>query len=511
MLTFAYLAPLLLVILLLASGRVGTVGAGAVGLVAAAAAAIVSPTGRLIGRGIGSLLPSTAPSSTRELLLAAWLAREGAVGLWLAWHVLVVVVGGIFLWRCLEAVHRRSPEPATPDLRVEADPALLQRRLWFATFLLGPFTESVTGFGVGCIIALAFILRLGLRGLPALLLALFSQMLVPWGALAIGTVLGATLAVVPLPVLGYGSAVLQGPMLLLYLLLFWWLAALCGVRSGPLQKLDDLAWTAALWAMLLLANRFIEVEIAGASAAGVLLVLRWLRDARPDRAAWSATLRRVWPYVLLVSLLLASRLVPPLQSFLRESLAIDAFGGTPVFSPLYTPASFLILVGAIVLMTAGSRGSAVIEALRTTARAIWRPVLVTVLFVIMARIYGGSGMAVALASALHDGMGRAAILCSPLLAAVGGFLTASNAGANAMLMPLQAALAQQAGIDVPLLAVLQNSVGSNLTMLSPPRVALGLAMLAGSVGEAEVYRRGWVLSLPALTVGLGAAALLLVT
>jgi len=118
---------------------------------------------------------------------------------------------------------------------------------------------------------------------------------------------------------------------------------------------------------------------------------------------------------------------------------------------------------------------------------------------------------VALAGALHDGMGRAAILCSPLLAAVGGFLTASNAGANAMLMPLQAALAQQAGIDVPLLAVLQNSVGSNLTMLSPPRVALGLAMLAGSVGEAEVYRRGWVLSLPALTVGLGAAALLLVT
>src|SRR5258708_1462994 len=67
---------------------------------------------------------------------------------------------------------------------LEANP----RRLWSVCFLLAPFAEAVTGFGVGYIIALAALRRLGL-----------------------------------------GSALLQVPIHVFYLLLYWRFARQAGV------------------------------------------------------------------------------------------------------------------------------------------------------------------------------------------------------------------------------------------------------------------------------------------
>jgi lactate permease len=512
MLTAAYLAPLLLVILLLAGGRVGTVGAGFAGLVAAAAAAVVSPVAQLAGRGIGALGQRGAPQGAQELLVAAWLAKEALFGVWLAWLVIAVIVGGLFFWRCLEALRgtqpaARSTEAAAPT---SSDLVNRHRRLWFACFLLGPFAESVTGFGVGCIVALAYILGLGLRGLPALLLGLYSQILVPWGALAIGTTLGAALAAVPLADLGYGSAVLQAPMLALYLVLFWRLAAWAGGTPSMAQRLDDVLWTILLALTLIAANLLVEIEIAGAAAAGVLLLARWLSDERPDLAGLRATAVRVWPYLLLVGLLLATRLVPPLRELLRGAFALQPVPGLPSYAPLYNPGTLLVVSGIVALLATPAPLRAAGRALGATVVSGWRPVLVTLLFVVMARLYGGSGMAAALADAMHGAAGNLALLGSPAFAAIAGFLTASSAAGNAMVMPLQSALALQSGIDGFWLIALQNTVAANLTLLSPARVAMGVALMGATARESEVYRQGWWLALPALLVGLATAVLLLV-
>src|SRR6185295_4030597 len=107
-----------------------------------------------------------------------------------------------------------------------------------------------------------------------------------------------------------------------------------------------------------------------------------------------ATLRAIWPYALLVGLLLLSRTVPPLRAALG-ALAIDAFSGQPVYAPFYNPGSFLLLSGALVLAASATPWAAAGRALRGTAAMAWRPLLVTLVFVIMARLYGGSGMAAA--------------------------------------------------------------------------------------------------------------------
>ena len=266
MTTFLSLLPLLLVLGLLASGRASALVAGLAGLAAtlAASAALV--------------MQAEGPAA-----VALLFRREVPAGLGLSWHAIAIIVTGVFFHRANLA--RGGGIGGTGAL--EATP----RRLFSVCFLLAPFAESVTGFGVGYIIALAALRRLGIGGLPALLLGLYSQSLVPWGALAIGTTVGATLAGLTPNQLGLGSAVRQVPIHFLYLGLYWRFAREAGVPVPALQKLDDTLWTALLLALIWLANRASDVEIAAAAPTAFLLAVRFWRDERPDGAALRAPLR----------------------------------------------------------------------------------------------------------------------------------------------------------------------------------------------------------------------------
>jgi lactate permease len=479
MTTLLSLLPLLLVLGLLASGRASALVAGLAGLAAtlAASATLVMPDG---------------PAA-----VAALFRREVPAGLWLSWHVVAIIVTGLFFHRANLA--RAS---AGGDAALEATP----RRLFSVCFLLAPFAESVTGFGVGYIIALTALRRLGIGGMPALLLGLYSQSLVPWGALAIGTTVGATLAGMTPNELGLASAVLQVPIHALYLLLYWRFARDAGVEVPTLQKLDDLLWTALLLALIWGANRISDVEIAGAAPCALLLAVRFWRDERPDAARMRTTLAAAAPYVALTLALCATRLVPPLRDVLRPLWAMKPYENQPAFAPFYAPGFWLLLIGIVVALAARAPlGRIAGEALRGS----WRACAVTVAFVVMAEFYVGSGMATAIAEALRAAAGRGAALGVPLFAAVGGFLTGSGAAANAMLMPMETALARAVAVDPAWIAAIQNSVTTNLTMLSPIRVSMGAAILALSTSDAVLYRRAWPLALPPILVGVAAVALLL--
>lgn len=481
MTTFLALLPLLLVLGLLASGRASALVAGLAGLAATLLASFVI------------LVEARGPADLGALFL-----RETAAGAWLSWHVVAIIAAGMFFHRCLQA--RDGAAGASGAL--EANP----RRLWAVCFLLAPFGESVTGFGIGYIIALTALRRIGIGGLDALLLGLYSQSLVPWGALAIGTTVGATLAGLPPNELGLGSAVLQMPIHVLYLAIYWRLARQAGVPVSTAQKVDDAAWTAALLGLIWLLNLVSDVEIAGAAATALLLALRFWRDERPDGARLRATLRANAPYVALTLALCATRLVPPLRDTLKPLWALKPFDNQPAFAPFYAPGFWLVAIGLIVVWQARAPlGRVAVEA----GRGAWRACLVTLLFVVMAEFYVGSGMANAIAETLRSAAGRGSAVSVPLFAAVGGFLTGGGAAANAMLMPMATALARATDLDPAWIAAVQNSVCTNLTMLSPIRVSMGAAILALATPDAVLYRRAWPLAVPPLLTGVAAVLLLL--
>jgi lactate permease len=467
MTTLLSLLPLLLVLGLLASGRASALVAGLAGLAATLAASATL------------VLQSEGPAA-----VALLFRREVPAGLWLSWHVIAIIVTGVFFHRA-----NLARGGALGAGTLEPSP----RRLFAVCFLLAPFAESVTGFGVGYIIALAALRRLGIGGMPALLLGLYSQSLVPWGALAIGTTVGATLAGLTPGQLGLSSAVLQVPIHALYLLLYWRFAREAGVAVPALQKLDDALWTAALLALIWLANRFSDVEIAAAAPTALLLAVRFWRDERPDAARLRSTLRTAAPYVALTLALCATRLVTPLRDLLKPLWAMRPFDNQPAFAPFYAPGFWLLAIGlAVVLLARATAGEGRPgSGQRRLARLCRDP-----------RLRGDGGILCRLRHGNFDRRGAA-----------GGGGTRRRAGRadvrRGRRLPDRQRCGGQRHADAdgdgarprprPRPGLDRRDPEQrhrHLTMLSPIRVSMGAAILALSTSDAVLYRRAWPLALP---------------
>jgi lactate permease len=443
--------------------------------------------GRMVEAGLVGLalsLPAAAFALRPEFSFAPFVADAALRGLWLALHAASVITAGLFFFEVTRAGWATD---------IAAPGAVDPRKLWFGCFLLGPFCEAATGVGVGLVILVPYLQRMGLGGGIAVAFGLFSQILVPWGTLAIGTVLGAELAHLPLESLGLASAWLTAPLLLVYLATYWLLRAACLGRPRAAECVDDLLWTAALWALLLLAHRVVATDTAGLAAAGSLLLLRFLRDGGARARRDPRLLREAAPYALLTAVLLLVRGIPGVSSLLAQFWTLRPFNDLAPF-PIFQHASFWVaLVAAIVALAEGLPAAAWRDLGARLAARAWRPVTVTVVFVVMGEILALAGISEALAGELSAALGWGALAVSPWLAAAAGFLAGTNFASNAMLMPMQVALAGSLGVDPRWLAALQNVAGSNFTLLSPIRVAMGAA-LAGEGAAArdaagEAYRR----------------------
>src|SRR5918994_1232399 len=105
-------------------------------------------------------------------------------------RVLYVLVGGLLLYNVLSeggAVDRVS------RFLTEVEP---DRGALALLVVLGaaPFFESITGFGVAVVISAPILLSAGFAPLKAAVLSSWGQCAVPWGALGVGTLIGADLA-----------------------------------------------------------------------------------------------------------------------------------------------------------------------------------------------------------------------------------------------------------------------------------------------------------------------------
>jgi lactate permease len=457
--------PILVVVGVLAA-RGGAVLAGGLGLAATLGPALA--TGRL-----------APPEAALQLLRGGWLALQ----------VILVVAAGLLFHGA-----RGGDEPAAGG---ETAPSPFA-----AAFLLGPFAECATGFGVGWLVAFAALRARGLAAPAAALLGLFSQVLVPWGALAVGTRLGADLAGLEPRALGLASAEVTALLLAGHLVAFEALARRVGLARPAAATLEDALWLAALGLLLVRLSPRLDLELVGLVASGLLLALRWLRDVRPGPARLAATLRGTLDYGCLVTALLAVRLVPAVAEPAQRLLVLRPAADLPPLPLLRSPASWLLVV-ALGFLVARRGAAALGPALRAAGRRAWTPCLATLLFVAMATVYGAAGLAAAAAQGLLAMAGPAAILAVPGMAALAGFLTASNAGSNSLLMPIVAALAPAAGIALEPLGGVLNAVASTFTLLSPPRLGLA-AVLAGSAAADPLLLRR---ALPTAALALALATL----
>ena len=336
---------------------------------------------------------------------------------------------------------------------------------------VAPFFESVTGFGVAVVISAPILLAAGFTPLKAAVLASWGQCAVPWGALGVGTVIGAHLAGMGFQALSDSSAFLSLPLFPVYGLAAVALAdGWSGVRRRGVEAVT-LGLVAGLGTLL--TSLYLVPDLSGAvgglAATAVFLAWRW-------RRLTGVPLRALLPYAFLLALLAAANGIPAVREI------IGRLG--PVFDGPGLP---LLVSGVFAALLFGLGGDQTGTAARRTTTQ-WLPTAGAVLtFVLAGEVVAGGGAAGLLAGGAES-LGGLYPVVSPVLAALGGALTGSNAASNALFMPLQVEAARGLGLSPDLTAAVQNVAGSQASMLSPQRLVLA-ATATGLLGrESEILR-----------------------
>jgi lactate permease len=296
---------------------------------------------------------------------------------------------------------------------------------------------------------------------------------VPWGALGVGTVIGADLSGMSFEALSDWSAALSLPLFPVYAVAAVALAGgWTGVRRRGIEALGLglLAGTGTL-----LASVYTVPELSGA-AGGLASTAGFLGPRWRQFRGLDVPVRALLPYGFLLALLLAVNGIGLVKS-LAENLG-------PVFAGPGLP---LLLSSAFAAALLGLEGRGVATAVAGTLRQ-WLPTAGAVLtFVLAGQVVASSGAAAILASGATV-FGGSYPAVAPVIGALGGWLTGSNAASNALFMPLQIEAARDLGVSEPLTAAAQNVSGSHASLLAPQRVILA-ATATGLLGrEGDITR-----------------------
>lgn len=454
-------APLVLLLALLASGRASPLSACGVALLAA--------------------IPAIAVTIPEGATVAGTLLRESPRAAFLALQPIAVVAGGLLFHAAVVQARDDAPREATPA------------RVFAVAMPMGIFLESVTGFAVGAVFALSALRGMRIGGAVAIALAVQSQVMVPWGALGPGSALGAVLAGVPAQEMVALVAWPNAAWILALAPVLWWLQARAGLPVPPREKAMQALMLAVLAGLLIALHAVLPFETVGLVASGVVAVWAlWRSD--PPRDLRSA-LEASWPYLLLTFCLLAARLAPHPPAF-RPFPELPGIPLTHVAVVLW-----IVAFGLLAMHSDGWSRAA------TALRRAQRPAAAMLLYVLLGRWLAGSGVAQALAQALIEGKGALAAYAMVPMGFLGGFITGSNVGGNAALMPIQVALGRELGLPTLLAPALHNFAGGAGAGMSIAATAMLCALLADGTRPVQVWR----LMLPsmALILVMGTLALIL--
>lgn len=374
-------------------------------------------------------------------------------------QVLAIIGGGVTLARVMD---RTGAQKQLADW-LAAGGASLGAALMMANGVV-PFMESVTGFGVSVIIGLPLTLAFGFNAYHAALITLMGIVIGPWGSMGPGTLLGAELAGVPLTEMGLATAVINIPAVIISGLVTAYIAARAAKVTGTDLVGYLLAGAASglvLALLVLVSNLLLGTPVAGAVASAIMTI-GWLLVVRKGKLTPGPG-GSVIPYIVLVLGTIAGQMVSSVIpiGWLAEVIASPA---------VYSFAGVGVALAQYRQPTPG---------LASDAWRLWLNTGVpTALYILFGVVMQGGHIAETLAQSLA-GLGDGYIFLMPVIGALGGYMTASGTGTNAMFGPTQVAVGGQLDISPQWSMAVNNAAGCWGTIASPARIELAHQLAAG--------------------------------
>lgn len=437
-------------------------------------------------------------------------ALEGAA--MAIWPIVLVIVAAVFTYNLVCASGGMDVIKAMLT-SVSADKRVL---VLLVAWCFGGFMEGMAGFGTAIAIPAGMLLAMGFDPLFSCLICLIANGFpTPWGSIGIPTVTVANL-------LGYENTIALSTMQSLQVALFFVivpfvLVVLTGKGVKALKGMVPVCLGAGIAFILpmIAVSYFIGAELAvvigSVFSLAVTVLLGRRVKAQPEyllqgeaaaeekadqKLAKKITLKDAAvacaPFLFIfVFLLLSSKMVPPINSFLSRFATTVYFvndeSGT-TFSWINTPGVWIFLsaiFGALIQKVSFSTFKSVFIA---TLKQMQGSIIVMISVLAAAKIMIYSGMISDIAAFAIAVMGSLYPIVAPWLGALGTFVTGSGTSSGVLFAKVQADAAAALNLD-PYWTVGLNALGIGVgKMLSPQSIAIALSAVGGLKEDSKLTK-----------------------
>jgi lactate permease len=488
------------------------------------------------------------------------IAASTVQGLIVALTLLYIVFGALLLLETLTKSGAMSTIRAgftgiSPDRRVQAV---------IIGWLFGSFIEGAAGFGAPAAVVAPLLLALGFPAMASVMVGLIIQSTpVSFGAVGtpmvvgLGTGLSGTDGDLAPSVAARASELgldkseyiaetavnvallhaVVGTLIPVFLVVL-----LCGFFGERRRFADGLAiWPFALFAAFamtvpyLLVARLLGPEFPSllggliglavvmfAASKGFLLPKtvwdfpprerwspRWMGTVdpsdEPDVVTRRMSLMRAWsPYVIVAAILVFTRAVPPVRTFLEVDMAImveDIFGtgiSQPV-QPLFLPGTLFIVTCLITYALHRMRGPSIVASWKVAGAQIGGAAAALLFALPLVRVFINSGadfngsdlesMPLVLAQGAAELSGQNWPVFAPWIGALGAFVAGSNTVSNIMFSLFQFSTAEQIGVNREVVVATQAVGGAAGNMVTVHNVVAASATVGLLGREGDIIRK----------------------
>ena len=448
-------------------------------------ACLVLKRGAIVSSIIGSLavLAVIFYDPKYTLNLHSLIAQDLPIVLILTFSVALVIIPGQILNELLQA------SGTIKEIGARIETVKLSAVKMASVIVLGvaPMLESLTGFGVSLFFTVPVLVQLfSLR--KALILSLLSMNIMPWGTLALATLIGSQISALPFDPLAVMTSLTSFAVFPVIGFLVGMICRESGAKwySGLLYPLLS---GVLLSCCLVFYNFYTTAELAGVYAglttAAAILFFELLRFGPGLLAGFTharlSLLNLFAPYLLLIALIGLSRITVVYET-LQDFFSLQN-GSVKLF--VFTSPGVFIFLTVIFIFAFSEKYRRHTHAFYHGVKRSVYPVAGIMMFVVFAQLHRASGIFKDIAARIINLQLSEITFISPLLGMLSGYTTGSNVGGNALFMALQSETGSY--FDQQLVfAALQNSAAGHAVFMSLPIILLTLSI--AKTGEQDNAR-----------------------
>ncbi|MEJ8553283.1 L-lactate permease [Tepidibacter sp. Z1-5] len=197
------------------------------------------------------------------------------------------------------------------------------------------------------------------------------------------------------------------------------------------------------------------------------------------------------PYILVfIFIIFTSPLFPNINEYLSHfKTSIVIYEGKTIFKWVSTPGTLIILAGFIGGLIQGAKIKEIIKVFLSTLKQLYKSTITVISIVALAKVMGYSGMITSLAIVLVKTTGKLFPLISPVIGALGTFITGSDTSSNVLFGSLQNEVAKSIDVNAYWLTAANTSGATAGKMISPQSIAIATSATGMIGNEGKIFNK----------------------